>query len=246
MCGETICNRGYFSRSLCHCHFVLPLLLGLSSRARVAVKGLRKVVYNWEISPWPDSVTGWIVYNKSAALGYGPTYYWWDGRSGLPAFSWGNVLYGTLQNTQAKVWYVDSDGNVDWPNPFFVSQWDSEIISAYLCAPPTRNHSVPFVEIMACYQMWNDNQATWPQTLGIPPISQGWNSRTSFVSYRIDLYSDLIYYYNYGFWYAIVSPGWKMGNAWDNGIVCAHAAGISDYWINNLRFYGDRNWSGIY
>ncbi|MDD5448331.1 MAG: hypothetical protein PHO53_04110, partial [Actinomycetota bacterium] len=164
--------------------------------------------YDWEHLTHPASQTGWLVNTYAQKLYYSTTYYWRDD------FTWNNVLNGTLRNTNARLWRVMAHGNINYPNPWFESQ-SGEIISCYLCNQ-YRNHKIPFVELWPCFQM--NNQAEWPRTLGIPPIAQGYGSRTSFVGVASISACNPVYFYEYGFWIALASNGWKMGNAWDNAV----------------------------
>lgn len=182
---------------------------------------------------------------------YGQSNPFWQGY-----FNWSNIVTHVLQNPNCRWWFVGAHGEVSGGiNPYFGTDSD-ELISAYLCAPPTRNHNIPFVELWTCNSFGYRNSpiSTWPDTLGILPIGGGGiGSHKFFIGYEGDLWRPMCYNYNQAFLPTLINQ-YNLQAAADAGCNNAYWLGkphysSASYWDYDafyVRYHGDPGWNAIY
>ncbi len=200
-------------------------------------------VPEFEATIWTPSVAGWWAHDYAQLFGYSAcTYLWSDGSDGLPAFIWDNINYYAIANTSDSFWYINAHGAYSGAyHPYFVTQ-TGDIISA-IWVWQHMNHWIPFVMMWHCNAFTGNTE--WSQVLSIPYWPYGWNSHSSLTSFSEYLPVAYTWYFCYGFWVGLASPGWVMGNAWDNGQANVAAQGGSYPGLNAyLWMGGDRNWDG--
>ncbi len=183
---------------------------------------------------------------------YGQSNPFWQGY-----FNWSNIVTHVLQNPNARWWFVASHGEVSGgDNPYFLTDTGGEYVSAYLCAPPTRTHNSPFVEIWTCHSFGhrNDPKATWPNTLNILPIeSGGRGSHKFFIGFEGLLWREMCYNYNQSFLPTLINQH-QLQAAVDAGCNNAYWLGYPhdpgavywDYEPFYCRYHGDPGWNAQY